>query len=174
VVRAEVDPSTLVGAIRQAVLAIDPTQPLSQVRTMDEIVAASVAPRRFNTVVVGSFAFMALVLVATGIYGVMSYFVEQRRHEIGVRIALGSERRELIGLVMARGMKLGGVGLIVGLGGVLLTTRLTRSMLYGVSPLDPMGIGGTLLFLVALAALGSCLPALRATRVSSVEALHSE
>jgi len=174
VLRTEVDPISLAAAVRREVLAVDPDLPVSDIRTMGQIFDAGISRRRFNTLLTGIFATMALVLVAAGIYGVMAYFVAQRTHEIGVRMALGAQRGSVLRMVLGRGLGLALIGVALGLAGVFASTRLIRSMLYGVSPTDLSTAVGGSVFLMVVAVLACAIPALRATRVSPLAALRSE
>jgi len=174
VVRADVDPLSLVSAVRRAIWQVDGDQPISDIRTTHDIVAGSIARRRFNTLLAGLFASIALVLAGAGVYGAMSHDVAQRVREIGVRLALGAGRGRVMRLVLTRGLRLAASGVAVGLMGVLASTRLTASMVYGVSALDPLTLVGGIGFLTSIALLGSLLPAYRATRVAPVIALRDE
>jgi putative ABC transport system permease protein len=174
VVRAAYDPLSLVPAVKQAVHVVDADQPVTDIRTMRQVVAESMARRRFNTLLIALFSGTALMLVAAGIYGVTSYFAAQRSREMGIRMALGANRRNVLGLVLQRGGTLAAIGLAVGLVGVLATTRITASMVYGVSPSDPATIAGGALFLLFVALLGSWIPARRAAGVDPVITLRNE
>jgi len=174
VVRTELDPLSVVASIRREVAELDTNQPISDVRTTAGILDSALARRRFNTLLIGIFATIALILVAAGIYGVTSFFVAERTHEIGLRMALGAGWSSVQKLVLARGLKLAAIGVVVGSVGVVATTKLTESMVYGVSPTDPVTLIGGTLFLVGLGLLGSFLPALRASRVDPIVALREE
>jgi putative ABC transport system permease protein len=174
VVRADVDPLSLVSAVRRAIWQVDGDQPISDIRSTHDILAGSIARRRFNTQLVSLFASIALVLAGAAVYGAMSHDVAQRIHEIGVRMALGAGRDRVMKLVLMRGLRLAATGVVVGLMGVLASTRLTASMVYGVSALDPLTLVGGIGFLTSIALLGSVLPAYRATRVAPVVALRDE
>jgi putative ABC transport system permease protein len=174
VARTEGDPMSAVAAIRQEVTHVDPNQPISRVRTMAGVLSSSLSRRRFSTLLVGIFATIGLLLVAAGVYGVMSFFVAQRTHEIGVRMALGASRPSVQKLVFGQGLKLAAVGVAAGLAGVFATTRLTESMLYGVSPTDAATMAGGTVFLVAVGLVGALVPALRATRIDPILALREE
>jgi len=141
---------------------------------MDEVIAGLEAPRRFQMMLLGLFALLALVLAAVGIYGVISYSCSQRVHEFGIRLALGAERRDLLRMVIRQGAKLGLVGVCVGIGGALVLTRFLSSMLYGVKPTDPFTLLGVSLILAAVALLASYIPARRATKVDPMVALRYE
>jgi len=172
VLRTESNPQMLAGAVREAVQSIDKNQPLSDTTTMDEVIAKSVAPRHFRMVLLGLFALLALLLAVIGVYGVIAYSSSQRTHEFGVRIALGADRRDILKLVVRQGFNLALVGVSIGTVGALILTRFLSSLLYEVSPHDPLTFAGvaTLLMLVALAA--SYTPARRAMRVDPMVALR--
>lgn len=163
-----------VSAIRLIVSEIDPEQPVTAVRTMDEIVDLNVADRQQPLVLLAAFAALALLLAACGLYGVLSYAVTQRRREIGLRIALGARRSAVVQLVVTRGLTLAAAGLVIGVGLSVALTRLMANLLYGVRPTDPATFAGVLLLfgVVALAACG--LPAFRATRVDPIRVLRQE
>jgi putative ABC transport system permease protein len=174
IIRTEENPLSLVGAIRQEVARVDPNQPISDIRTTAEVLSTTLARRRFHTLLIGIFAVIALILVAAGIYGVMTFFVAQRTHEIGIRVALGARRMGVQRLVLGQGLRLAAVGAAAGLAGVFATTKLTESMVYGVSPTDTATLVGGTLFLVAVGLAGSLVPAIRATRVDPILALRDE
>lgn len=174
IVKTEVDPLSIVGQVRQAVLAVDPDQPISEIRTMERVLGEQFAGQRFNTMLVGIFAGIALLLVSAGVYGVVSFFVAQTSREIGIRMALGAAQSKVLGLTILRGLKLASIGAVVGVGGIFASTRVIRSLLYGASPVDvPTMIGGVVV-LVLVGLLASLVPAQRAARVSPVTALRSE
>ena len=177
VIRTAGDPLQVVAAARNEVRSVDPDQPVANVRTMENIVAASVARPRFNMLLLGIFAAVALVLAAVGLYGVISYSVGQRAHEIGIRVALGAKRSDVLGMVLRQGMTLVAAGLVVGLGAALLMSRVLASLsslLYDVSSTDPVILAGVVLILAATAMVACMLPALKATRVDPVTALRCE
>jgi putative ABC transport system permease protein len=174
VVRTDEDPLSLAGAVRQEVARVDPYQPISDIRTTADVLSSTLARRRFNTLLIGIFATIALILVAAGIYGVMSFFVAQRTHEIGIRVAMGARWSGVQRLVLVQGLKLAAIGIVFGLAGVVATTKLTESMVYGLSPTDPATLFAGAVFLVSLGLLGSLLPALRASRVDPILALRDE
>ena len=174
VVRAAGDPSALAEPIRKAVLAVDPRQPVYAFNTMDELVAADVAMPRLNMILSGTFAAVALLLAAVGIYGVMSFAVSQRTREIGLRMALGARASDALRSVIGRGMATAGTGIGLGLAASFGLTRLLQSQLFGVGALDPLVFGGVSLLLAAIALLASWLPARRATRVDPLIALRHE
>jgi putative ABC transport system permease protein len=153
---------------------INSQQVMYQTETMDEIISDSLAARRFSMILLGIFAALALVMSCVGIYGVISYFVGQRIHEIGIRMALGAERGDVLRMVLGEGAKMAVVGVVIGLVAALGLTRLMAKMLFGVSAHDPLSFAGVagLLILVALAA--SYIPAWRATKVDPMVALRYE
>jgi predicted permease len=167
-------PMSIVSSVRAAVRAIDPNQPVSSVRTMDDILSRLIAQRRFSMTLVVAFAALALVLAAIGAYGVTSYLVSQRTKEIGVRLALGADPRRVTRLVVLDGMRVGIAGLTLGIIGALTVTRLASSLLYGVSPRDPTTIIAVSSFLLVVVALANYFPARRASRVDPLIALRQD
>ena len=160
--------------LRQAVLDIDHDLPLDNVMTMDARLSASVAGPRFYALMLGLFALLALALAAVGIYGVMSYNVSQRHREIGVRMALGAEQRDILRLVVRQGLLLTMVGVALGIAGALAVTRLLTSLLFGIKPTDPIAYTGVSLLLVLVAFVACWVPARRATRQDTMVALRYE
>ena len=175
VVRARpgTDPMTLANATRSAVRELDPTVPVSSVRTLESVVGTSTANRRFSTALIAGFALLALVLAGIGIYGVISYAVSERTFEIGVRVALGADRGNVMGLVVGDGVKLALAGIAIGVLGSLLLARAIKSMLVDAPTVDVLTLGGVALVLGVVAVGASVLPARRATSVSPTEALRS-
>jgi putative ABC transport system permease protein len=174
VVRTNGDAASIAGAVRKAVWAVDKDQPVSDVRTMDQVFAAAIARERFQTLLLALFAALALVLACVGLYGVISYTVAQRTHEIGVRMALGAQSRDVLRLVIRQGMALTLAGLFLGVVGALAATRVMTELLYGVTATDAItfiSVGG---LLVAVALLACYLPARRATKVDPLIALRYE
>ena len=174
VVHTAGDPQKLATPIRRIVQDLDRDLPVEQAQTMDEVVAASLASNRFNTVLLGLFAGLALVLAAVGVYGVVSYTVDQRTHEIGIRMALGAHRDDVLGLVLRQGMILVLIGLGLGLAGAFAATRQLASLVYGVSTNDPWTFAIVALVLAAVAFAANFLPARRATRIDPLIALRQE
>ena len=174
IVKASSDPNQLIASVRQAVKAIDPDQPIYSPRTMGDIRAESVAPERLNLTLLGIFAGIALVLAIVGIYGVMSYSVTQRTHEIGIRMAIGAQRRDVFKMILGQGMKLALIGIGIGLVGAFALTRLMASMLFGVEPTDATTFGAISVLLTVVALLACFLPGRRATRVEPTVSLRYE
>src|SRR5262249_48210400 len=172
VVRTSAEPAAIAGALREIVASIDRTVPVTRVRAMDDVIAQSVAKPKFTTVLVGGFALAALLLGATGVYGVMSYVVSQRAHELGVRMALGATAADIGRLVVGRGTALALAGAVAGCAMALLATRALRSLLFGVSATDPLTFGGAVAAFILVAIAASALPARRATRADPVDALR--
>ncbi|MBA3438660.1 MAG: ABC transporter permease [Pyrinomonadaceae bacterium] len=174
VMRTESDPLSLATAARRGIQAIDQDQPIADVRTMEQWLATSIARARFNTLLLGLFASVALLLAAIGIYGVMAYSVTQRTHEIGIRMAFGAEGRDVLRLVLGQGMTLVAIGIALGLLGAFAATRVLASLLYGVSATDPMTFTIIPLLLVTVAFIANYIPARRATKVDPMVALRYE
>ncbi|MBO0862604.1 MAG: FtsX-like permease family protein, partial [Chloracidobacterium sp.] len=174
VVRAAGRPEDLINAAQKQVWSLDPEQPALRVADMADVLTKSVELPRFNMLLFGVFAGVALLLAAVGIYGLMAYLVVQRTHEIGIRIALGARSSYALRLVMNRGMKLAAMGIVIGLVAALALTRLIKSWLVGVSATDPLTFAGIMALLSAVALLACYLPARRATKVDPLDALRHE
>jgi putative ABC transport system permease protein len=174
VVKTDVEPSSLAATVRKAVWEIDKDQPVSNIRTMKEILADSIARQRFSMLLLAIFAAVALVLAGVGIYGVMSYSVAQRTREIGIRMALGAQTGAVLKLAVGYGMKLVLAGLVIGLIAAFALTRVMATLLFGVTATDPATFTLISLLLIAVAALASYVPARRATRVNPIIALRYE
>jgi putative ABC transport system permease protein len=174
VVSTEGDPLALAGTVRKTVWEVDRDQPVSNVSTMEGVLSESIARQRFSTLLFGVFAAVALVLAAVGIYGVMSYSMAQRTREIGIRMALGAQRRDVLRLAVGQGLRLVAVGVAVGLAGALTLSRVMSGLLYGISATDPATLVTISLILVAVALLASYIPARRAAKVDPLIALRYE
>jgi putative ABC transport system permease protein len=174
VVKTDVDPASLAATVRKAVWEIDKDQPVSNIQTMEQILADSIARQRFSMMLLAIFAAVALVLAAVGIYGVMSYSVAQRTHEIGIRMALGAQTGAVLKLAVGYGMKLVMAGIVIGLIAAFALTRVMSTLLFGVTATDPTTFALISLLLIAVAVLASYLPARRATRVNPIIALRYE
>jgi len=174
VVHARSDAAALTSAVRAAVWAVDKDQPIVRVATMDALLTGSAASRRFALRLFEAFGLAALVLAAAGLYGVLAGSVVERWREIGVRSALGASRRDIMGLILRQGLRLTTLGVVVGIGGALLATRLLATQLFGVSHVDPLTYVGVVVLLTLTSIVASALPAWRASRVDPVTALRSE
>jgi ABC-type antimicrobial peptide transport system permease subunit len=174
VVRTTGNPLSVAGAVRNEIRQLDPNLPVANIRPMSDVVSTALATPRLTSFLLGTFAAIALALAAVGIYGVLAYLVSQRTHEIGIRLAIGANRAQVLTMVLRQGMVLAGIGVGVGLVAALGLTRLMQSLLYQITASDPVTyvIVSVALLIVTLAA--SYLPALRATRVSPTTALRSE
>jgi putative ABC transport system permease protein len=174
VVRARGDAAALAPAIRNAIWSVDKDQPIVQVATMDNLLAASAAERRFALILFEAFGIVALVLAATGIYGVLSGSVAERTREIGVRLALGASRSNILALVFRQGMTLTGLGVVIGLSGAVVATQAIVTLLFGVSRLDPITYLGVITLLVGVSVIACWVPAWRAARVDPSITLRAE
>jgi len=172
--RSSGDVELLGEAVRHVVESVDPNVPVHSISTMDEIIARSVADRRFSLELLGIFAAAALLLAAIGIYGVMSYSFSQRIHEVGIRIALGAQRADILRMALGEGMWIVAIGLAAGLAGAAVMTRLFRSMLFDIAPADPITFLSASAILAAVALFACYIPAQRATRVDPLVALREE
>ena len=173
VLRTSGEPTHLISAVRATLAEVEPNQALHNVMTMEQRLANTTTSRRLNTALLGSFAAVALLLAVVGIYGVMSYAVTQRRREIGVRMALGAQRRDVLGLVIGQGMRLAIIGVAIGLLGSFALTRVLQNLLYEVKPSDPLTFAAVTLLLCVVVLLACWLPARRAARVDPMEALRT-
>ena len=168
------DPATVLPSIRQRIAAMDAGLPLVRVRPMETIVDASTGDTRMSSVLTAMFALVAAALAAVGIYSLIAYSVAQRTREIGIRIALGADRRAVVAMVVGEGMTLAGAGLVIGVAGAFLLTRTLETLLYEVSPTDPAVLGATCGGVLVVAALASLVPAIRALRVDPMVALRAD
>jgi putative ABC transport system permease protein len=174
VIRTRVPAAALVEDVKKQVWSLDSQIPVSSIQSMDDLLAVSVAQQRFNMLLLGSFAALAVALAGVGIYGMVAYRVNQRTHEIGVYIALGAQHRDVLGLVMKDGVKLGLLGIVLGLGGAIALTRVMVSVLFEVKPTDPATLIGVALLLAAVAMLACYIPARRALSIHPMTALRRE
>ncbi|MGH9821792.1 MAG: ABC transporter permease [Blastocatellia bacterium] len=174
VVRTAGDPMTFAGPVREQILAVDKDQAVSSVRSMNELIGVSVAQPRFYMALLGVFAALGLVLAAIGIHGVVSYSTAERTREIGVRMALGASRRDVLSMILRHGMALAGTGVVVGVGASLILTKLMAGLLFEVGSTDPLTLGGTVALLLLVALTGSYLPARKAIAVDPMIALRHE
>ena len=172
--RTDVDPTSIAQAVRAQIAAVDPEQPIYNVTTLEQTLSESVAPRRFNMLLLGIFAGIALALATVGIYGVMAFSVTQRTHEIGIRMAMGAEWGDVLGLILRQGLRLTLAGVALGVGGAWGLTRFLSSFLYGVRPIDPATFVLVSLLLVTVSILACCIPARRAMKVDPMVALRHE
>jgi putative ABC transport system permease protein len=170
VVRADVAPSGLLPSIRQFVQRADPEQPIANVRLLEEIVGDQIAPRAVQARVLGGFAGVAMLLAAIGLYGLLAFAISTRMREIGLRMALGATPGSIVGLVVRRGLVLGAMGIAIGGATAYGAGRWMESLLAGISPHDPAIFSGAIGLTLALALIGTLLPAIRASRVSPLEA----
>jgi putative ABC transport system permease protein len=172
VVRTQAEPRSLAAAVRSAVWSIDKDQPVSNVSTMEDVLSDSIARQRFSMLLLGLFAAVALLLAAVGLYGGMSYSVAQRTHEIGIRMALGAQSRDVLKLAVGQGLRLVLIGVVLGLAAAFTLTRVMSSLLFGVSATDPTTFIAISLVLIGVAALASYIPARRAAKVDPLIALR--
>jgi putative ABC transport system permease protein len=172
VVKTALDPQSLVSQIRAAVQALDPEQPIADVRTMEQWVGRSLQTRQAPTLLLTIFGAVALVLSGIGIYGVLAFGVAQRVREFGIRQALGANRQSILGLVLMQGVRAAGIGVALGLGGALALTRLLESQLFGVSARDASVFAGVTVVLLVVALVACYLPARSTTRIDPMAALR--
>jgi putative ABC transport system permease protein len=174
IIKSSLEPTQMVAAARQQILAVDASQPVYEIRTMDEIKSESIASERLNLTLLSIFAGVALILALVGVYGVMSYAVTQRTHEIGIRMALGAQTGNVMRMVIANGMKMAAIGVVLGLGGAFAVTRVMQNLLFGVSATDLLTFVSVPLILTGVALVACFVPALRATKVDPMIALRYE
>jgi len=173
-VRSSSDPLSLIAPIRYGLGQMDTELPMASIATMDQLLSDSLSRSRFLMFVLGTFAAIALMLTAVGIYGVIAYNVAQRTHEIGIRMALGAQRSNVLGLVLGQGTRLTLIGVGIGIVSALTLTRLMSSLLYGISAADPVTFAIVIVILMGVAFFATFLPARHATRVSPIVALRYE
>jgi len=173
-VRTASDPLRMANAVESQIWSIDPDQPVADVYSMEQRMTDSVSARRFNMILFGIFAGLALLLATVGIYGVLAYTVSQRVREIGIRIALGASSRNVAGLVLRQGLLLASAGVLIGGGAALALTRWMRSLVFGISVTDPITFSSVAALLVTVALLASYIPARRAMRVDPMQSLRIE
>jgi len=174
VIRTSVDPATMVSSVRGEIRQLDPDQPVFNVRTMQEMVQGSMAQPRYRALLMGVFAGLALALAAIGLYGVIARSVAQRVNEVGIRMALGASRGDVLNLIVGRTMRLAVTGLVIGLALAMLGANVVSRLLFDVSPRDPITLGAACLVMLGVATLASLLPAWRVTRINPATALRAE
>lgn len=173
-VKSHGDPASIAGVVRREIRAMDPTLPIANVRTMDDVVGATLSAPRFTGMLLTAFAALALLLSAIGIYGVLSYVVSRRTREIGIRVAIGAGRLQVLRLVLGQGLMLTLIGVVIGLATAYWASAFMRDLVYGVTPTDPLTFAAVGVLLTAIALVASLVPALRATRVDPLVALKAE
>src|SRR5207247_8814443 len=174
VMRSRSSASSVLSSVRREIQAVDKDIPVFGIQTMKQVVSRSISEPRFNMLLLVSFAGLAVLLAAIGIYGVMSYATAQRTHEIGVRMALGAQHRDIMAMVLREGMALALIGWGIGLGGALAVTRILSSLLYEVKPTDPFTFAAVSLLLVLVALLACLIPARRATQLDPIAVIRNE
>jgi putative ABC transport system permease protein len=173
-VRSAANHTAVLTMLRATAANGDPSLPLGDARSMDEVISRSVAEPRFRTLLILAFAGVALVLAAVGVYGLISFAVTQRLREIGIRVALGANRRQVLGPLVSHGLSLASIGLALGLAGAIATTRALSTFLFGVSATDPLTYGAVAATLLAITLLATYVPARRALKVDPVTVLRAE
>ena len=174
IIRTDGDPLSLVGPLREQLGQVDSNIPLYRIRTLDDYFSLSASQPRFQTVLITSFAVIALILAAVGLYAVLSYMVAQRTLEIGLRLALGAQRDSVLGLILRRGMVLAVAGLAIGIVASLLLTRFMQELLYGVKPFDPLTFVAVSAVLLLVSLVASSVPAYRAARLDPMQTLREQ
>ncbi|HKA58632.1 MAG TPA: FtsX-like permease family protein, partial [Gemmatimonadales bacterium] len=174
VVRTTVEPHSLVPTLERVVWSLDRDLPVTAIRTMDELRQSSLAPRRLNMLLLGIFAALALALAVVGTYAVMAYVVSERVHEMGIRLALGARPAEVLWLVAGRGLRVGAIGVALGLVAALAAGRGLERLLFGVTPADPVTLGAVALVIAAAVLIASYLPARRAAHIDPIITLRTD
>ena len=172
--KTETDPTAQIAAVRGALLEVDQDQPIYGIRTLEDSIDASVASRRLNAVLVSLFALLAALLATIGIYGIVSCYVVQRTAEIGLRRALGARQRDVLAMVIGRGLALTATGVVLGLAGAALVSRYLASLLFGITPTNATAFTVAPVLLLVIAALACYIPARRASRVDPMSALRAD
>jgi ABC-type antimicrobial peptide transport system permease subunit len=172
--RTQSQPSSLVSAVTAAIHTIDSDQPVTDIMTMDDVVDTSLSQRRFSMLLLAAFAVLALLLAAVGIYSVLSFAVRRRVREIGIRVALGAEVKDILRLIVTEGMKPALIGLLLGVAGALALGKVLASFIYGIAAYDPLTFAAVAALLAAVALLASIIPAYRAARIEPTRALREE
>jgi predicted permease len=172
--RGQLDPGAIPAQVREQVQSIDPGLPVFHAVALNDVLSESLSVRRFSMEMVAFFAATALLLAGLGIYGTISYLVNEQRREIAIRLALGAQRGNILKMVLRRGLRLAAAGAVVGMVGALIVSHLMAGLLYGVSPSDPLTFAGVALMLTSVALAASYIPALRAMRLDPITTLHSE
>jgi putative ABC transport system permease protein len=172
--RSSSDHDSLASAMRAEIMALDKDQPVTNIRTLEQLLANSISQPRFYLMLLAFFAAIALLLAAVGLYGVVSYTVRQRTHEIGVRMAFGAQAGDVLRLIIRYGMRLTVIGALIGMAGALALTRMMKTLLFDVSATDPLTFAGVSMLLVLVALLACYVPARRATKVDPMTALRAE
>jgi len=173
-VRTATDPLTLLPAVKEKIREVNKEQAFSSVATIDQLVARSLNQRRFNLLVLASFAVLALILAGVGLYGLISFMTAQRKYEVGIRMALGADRRDVLNLIIRQGMALTLIGVVIGLLASFAFTRLMQRLLFGIRPTDPVTFAVITFVLSAVPFLACYIPARRATKVDPMVALRHE
>jgi ABC-type antimicrobial peptide transport system permease subunit len=174
VIRSKVQPASVAAAVRKELASLDRTIPLTDLRTMDEWISVSVADRKFNLTLIGSFAALALILSSLGLYGLISFTVAERTNELGVRMALGAQKRDIVSLIAGQSIRLAIFGVVLGLILSFAATRLIQQMLYGIKSSDPITLVAVCILLTATAIVASVGPALRAVKLDPATTLRYE
>jgi predicted permease len=174
VVRSAIDTTTLIASIREIVRKADPLQPVSDIQSLNDVVLSDTAPRRTQVRVLGAFAVIAFVLAAIGIHGVLAFNVSMRAREIGVRLALGAERKSILGMVLGHGFALATIGVVLGATVSVAAGRSMHTLLAGISPMDGVTLAAAILLTAAMTTVGSLLPALRAINVDPIQVIRTE